>query len=109
MTRVSTLVPAVALALTLAACGDVATLPVSAGTGPQPALPPPNKALIPTVNIAPAKGWACDTAPVNVLTGFLSDGGDAFGQPVGVALDKGGALLVADDVGNVVWRVSARP
>ena len=45
--------------------------------------------------------------PVDVLTGFLSPNGDAYGRPVGVALDKAGALLVADDVGNVVWRVSA--
>jgi len=45
--------------------------------------------------------------PVDVLTGFLSDEGTAFGRPVGVALDRRGALLVADDVGNVVWRVSA--
>jgi glucose/arabinose dehydrogenase len=44
--------------------------------------------------------------PVDVLTGFLSDDGKANGRPVGVALDKRGALLVADDVGNVVWRVS---
>ena len=45
-------------------------------------------------------------APVDVLTGFLSPDGDAWGRPVGVALDRQGALLVADDVGNVVWRVS---
>ena len=46
--------------------------------------------------------------PVDVLTGFLSGDGNAFGRPVGVVLDKSGALLVADDVGNVVWRVSTR-
>ena len=46
--------------------------------------------------------------PVDVLSGFLSEEGKAFGRPVGVALDKRGALLVADDVGNTVWRVSAR-
>ena len=46
--------------------------------------------------------------PVDVLTHFLSDDGDASGRPVGVALDGQGALLVADDVGNVIWRVSAR-
>ncbi len=46
-------------------------------------------------------------APIDVLTGFLSDKGEAYGRPVGVALDKQGALLVADDVGNVVWRVTA--
>ena len=45
--------------------------------------------------------------PVDVLTGFLSEEGTALGRPVGVALDTQGALLVADDVGNVVWRVSA--
>ncbi len=43
----------------------------------------------------------------DVLTGFLSTEGNAYGRPVGVALDNHGALLVADDVGNVVWRVSA--
>ena len=48
-------------------------------------------------------------APVDVLTGFLSDDGSAFGRPVGVVFDKQGALLVADDVGNVVWRVTFRP
>ncbi len=46
--------------------------------------------------------------PVDVLTGFLSADGNAFGRPVGVALDKTGALLVADDVGNAIWRVSGR-
>jgi glucose/arabinose dehydrogenase len=45
-------------------------------------------------------------APVDVLTGFLDARDHAFGRPVGVALDKDGALLVADDVGNTVWRVS---
>jgi glucose/arabinose dehydrogenase len=46
-------------------------------------------------------------SPVDVLTGFLSAQGTAHGRPVGVALDRRGALLVADDVGNVIWRVSA--
>ena len=45
--------------------------------------------------------------PIDVLTGFLSDAGEARGRPVGVAIDKSGALLVADDVGNTVWRVTA--
>lgn len=44
--------------------------------------------------------------PSDVLTGFLSANGDAQGRPVGVAIDSTGALLVADDVGNTVWRVS---
>ncbi|MFP5247857.1 MAG: PQQ-dependent sugar dehydrogenase, partial [Thermoanaerobaculia bacterium] len=45
--------------------------------------------------------------PQDVLTGFLSDDGKAYGRPVGVTLDRTGALLVADDVGNVIWRVTA--
>nr|WP_260306555.1 sorbosone dehydrogenase family protein [Variovorax sp. Sphag1AA] len=44
--------------------------------------------------------------PVDFLTGFLSADEKAQGRPVGVALDKSGALLVADDVGNAVWRVA---
>ncbi|HYX25946.1 MAG TPA: sorbosone dehydrogenase family protein [Thermoanaerobaculia bacterium] len=45
--------------------------------------------------------------PVDVLTGFINDRGEAMGRPVGVAIDKRGALLVADDVGNTLWRVTA--
>jgi len=46
-------------------------------------------------------------APVDVLTGFLDADGKAQGRPVGVAPDGRGGLLVADDVGNKIWRVSA--
>ena len=45
--------------------------------------------------------------PVDVLTGFIGIDDKAHGRPVGVAIDKAGALLVADDVGNSVWRVTA--
>jgi len=48
-----------------------------------------------------------DGPPHEVLGGFVNADGDANGRPVGVALDSRGALLVADDVGNVIWRVSA--
>lgn len=44
--------------------------------------------------------------PRDVLTGFLSQDGHAYGRPVGVAEDKAGAILVADDVGNRVWRIT---
>ena len=44
--------------------------------------------------------------PQDVLTGFLSKDGHANGRPVGVAVDKAGAILLADDVGNIVWRVT---
>jgi glucose/arabinose dehydrogenase len=43
--------------------------------------------------------------PRDILTGFLDEEGKAHGRPVGVAIDKKGALLVADDVGNRIWRV----
>jgi len=43
--------------------------------------------------------------PMDVLTGFVGADEKAMGRPVGVAMDRRGALLVADDVGNVIWRV----
>ena len=45
-------------------------------------------------------------APHEILGGFLSPEGNAYGRPVGVAIDERGGLLVADDVGNTVWRVT---
>lgn len=47
--------------------------------------------------------------PLDVLSGFLSSKGEARGRPVGVAIDAKGALLVADDVGNTIWRLTRRP
>nr|WP_225776685.1 sorbosone dehydrogenase family protein [Pseudomonas sp. Marseille-Q3773] len=44
--------------------------------------------------------------PVDLLTGFLNARGEAMGRPVGVINDGRGGVLVADDVGNVIWRVS---
>jgi glucose/arabinose dehydrogenase len=44
--------------------------------------------------------------PEDILTGFVSADGHALGRPVGVAVDRTGALLVADDVGNTIWRVT---
>ena len=52
------------LMLSLFGCGDMATLPENAGTGPRPALPPPHPTLLPTVHIAPAKGWPAGATPV---------------------------------------------
>jgi glucose/arabinose dehydrogenase len=56
--------------------------------------------FVPFANGRPSGG------PVDVLTGFVSPDDEALGRPVGVAIDRTGALLVADDVGNTVWRVT---
>jgi glucose/arabinose dehydrogenase len=59
------------------------------------------------VIFVPFSGGKPSGQPVDVLTGFLTNDGKANGRPVGVALDAKGSLLVADDVGNTIWRVSA--
>lgn len=51
-------------ACALGACGEEATLKEQAGTGPKPELPKPNQTFIPTINIAPAKGWPQGNGPV---------------------------------------------
>jgi len=44
--------------------------------------------------------------PIDFVRGFINDKGEAMGRPVGVTIDRTGALIIADDVGNAVWRVS---
>ena len=56
--------------------------------------------FVPFVNGVPAG------PPEDVLTGFLNNADQAMGRPVGVQFDGRGALLVADDVGDVIWRVT---
>jgi glucose/arabinose dehydrogenase len=58
------------------------------------------------VIFVPFAGGKPSGPPLDVLTGFVTDDGDAMGRPVGVAIDKRGGLLVADDVGNTIWRVT---
>ncbi|MCQ4258554.1 PQQ-dependent sugar dehydrogenase [Stutzerimonas stutzeri] len=58
------------------------------------------------VVFVPFRNGEPNGAAEDVLTGFLSSDEQAMGRPVGVAVDKAGALLVADDVGNVIWRVT---
>jgi glucose/arabinose dehydrogenase len=57
--------------------------------------------FVPFVNGRPAG------LPEDVVTGFVVNGNKARGRPVGLAVDGHGALLIADDAGNTVWRVSA--
>ncbi|MEO7338339.1 MAG: sorbosone dehydrogenase family protein [Caldimonas sp.] len=59
------------------------------------------------VIFVPFAGGRPSGDPIDVLTGFVNADGEANGRPVGVVLDAKGALLVADDVGNTVWRVRA--
>ena len=61
------------------------------------------------VIFVPFKNGQPDGLPVDVLSDFLNAKGQAQGRPVDVALDQQGALLVTDDLGNKVWRVSAKP
>ncbi|HEX7970123.1 MAG TPA: sorbosone dehydrogenase family protein [Stellaceae bacterium] len=83
-------------AATLSGCGDDATLPVLAGTGPDPKLPPPRHTLIPTLNIAPAKGWPAGAAPVAapglVVTAFA----DNLDHPRWLYVLPNGDVLVAE-------------
>ena len=59
------------------------------------------------VIFVPFTGGKPSGMPLTVLDGFLAPDGKSYGRPVGVAIDKSGALLVADDAGNTVWRVTA--
>ena len=61
------------------------------------------------VIFVPFNGAKPQGEPLEVLGGFLNDKGEAQGRPVGVAVDKRGGLLVADDVGNAIWRVNMTP
>jgi hypothetical protein len=81
------------LPLALAGCTESAQLTVRDGTGPAPALPVPVHAAIPTVVIAPAIGWHDGASP----------SGSTASQR---GWSRDGALLVADDVGNTIWRVA---
>ena len=59
------------------------------------------------VVFVPFSGGKPNGAPVDVLTGFLNSDEKAMGRPVGVVNDHRGGLLVADDVGNKIWRVTS--
>jgi glucose/arabinose dehydrogenase len=59
------------------------------------------------VVFVPFKDGKPDGMAQDVVTGFLNSDNQARGRPVGVAIDKSGALLIADDVGNTVWRVTS--
>ncbi|MCP9338424.1 PQQ-dependent sugar dehydrogenase [Stutzerimonas xanthomarina] len=85
-----------ALMLGLAGCGDTATLPVETGYGPDPALPAPNKTLIPTVNIAEATGWPEGRTP-QAATGLQVQAfADNLDHPRWLYVLPNGDVLVAE-------------
>jgi glucose/arabinose dehydrogenase len=84
------------LLLALGACGDVATLPDEAGTGPTPALPPPRSALIPTIRIAPAIGWADGGTPVAAAGLSVSAFATGLEHPRWLHVLPNGDVLVAE-------------
>ena len=59
------------------------------------------------VVFVPFSGGRPNGKAEDVVTDFLDADGKARGRPVGLAVDKAGALLIADDVGNTVWRVTS--
>src|SRR5438270_5115065 len=87
---------ALSAALLLAACGDSAALPEQAAEGPNPPLPAPNKTLLPTVDIAIAKGWPEGTKPTpaaDLSVGALATGLD---HPRWLYVLPNGDVLVAE-------------
>jgi len=88
--------PLVVVAAAVAACGDVATLPVNAGIGPLPALPPPHKTLLPTVKVAPAQGWADGDKPVAAPGLVVSAYATGLDHPRWLTVLPNGDILVAE-------------
>ena len=84
------------LVISLSGCGEIARLPVSAGTGANPVLPPPNKTLLPTLNIAPAQGWAVGTKPVAVSGMTVNAYATNLDHPRWIYVLPNGDVLVAE-------------
>uniref|UniRef100_UPI0028ABB018 PQQ-dependent sugar dehydrogenase n=1 Tax=Achromobacter sp. TaxID=134375 RepID=UPI0028ABB018 len=90
---------AASLSLTLAAlsaCGEIATLPVEAGMGPTPKLPPPNTTVIPTVNTAKAVGWIAGAQPVAAAGLAVNAFASGLDHPRWLHVLPNGDVLVAE-------------
>jgi glucose/arabinose dehydrogenase len=88
--------PALILAAALSGCGEHATLPVAAGIGPTPELPPPNQTLIPTVKVAPAKGWSDGAAPKPAAGLAVTRFAEGLDHPRWLLALPNGEVLVAE-------------
>jgi len=84
------------LAVDLTACGEVAQFPVAAGVGTNPQLPSPNPVLMPTVNIAPAKGWPANGKPLAALGMTVNAFADGLDHPRWLYVLPNGDVLVAE-------------
>ena len=82
--------------LALAACSEMATLPVSAGMGAQPTLPPPHPTLLPTMHIAPAKGWPAGATPVAASGLSVAAFASGLDHPRWLYVLPNGDVLVAE-------------
>src|SRR6187551_3217925 len=87
---------ALAAALAVAGCGGVARLPVEAGTGPDPALPPPATSLLPTVHVAKATGWPADGHPQPAPGLAVERFADDLAHPRWLYVLPNGDVLVAE-------------
>jgi glucose/arabinose dehydrogenase len=87
------------LMLNLAGCGDLATLPENASVGPRPALPLPHPTLIPTVHIAPAKGWPAGATPVAAAGLTVNAYAAGLDHPRWLYVLPNGDVLVAETNG----------
>ena len=83
----------------LSACGDAAKLPDQAGIGPNPTIPPPNSTLIPTVNIAAAKGWPEGTQPTPASDLAVNAFATGLDHPRWLYVLPNGDVLVAETNG----------
>lgn len=95
----SSLVCILALGLLIAGCGDSSQLPEQASTGENPTIPPPRKSFIPTVNIAPAKGWPQDTKPVAAAGLTVNAFAQGLEHPRWLFVLPNGDVLVAESNG----------
>jgi glucose/arabinose dehydrogenase len=87
------------ISLLLSACGDAAKLPDQAGIGPNPTIPPPNTTLIPTINIAAAKGWPEGTQPTPASDLAVNAYATGLDHPRWLYVLPNGDVLVAETNG----------
>ena len=91
--------PIAACALGFAACGATARLPVSAGTGTHPTLPPPNHSLIPVINVVKARGWSPGQTPVAAPGTAVNALASGLQHPRWLYVLPNGDVLVAETNG----------